>query len=150
MEVNYFTILCWFCHTSTCIHHRYTHVPHPKPSFLCPTRTIPLDRLSVPAPSIRYHAMNLDCRLVSHMILFMFQCHSHKSSQPLAFKMQGKLCFLIWELLHRYSQLKKIYQDYNKYIFLVCHVSIRINKNLLHLHLEQKVVINYSKQWPIS
>ena len=22
------TILYWFCHTSTCIRHRYTHVPH--------------------------------------------------------------------------------------------------------------------------
>ena len=32
LEVNYFTILYWFCHTSTWIHHRYTHVPHPEPS----------------------------------------------------------------------------------------------------------------------
>ena len=27
----YFTILYWFCHTSTWIHHRCTHVPHPEP-----------------------------------------------------------------------------------------------------------------------
>ena len=26
-----FTILYWFCHISTCIHHRYTRVPHPDP-----------------------------------------------------------------------------------------------------------------------
>ena len=32
MEVNYFTILYWFCHTSTCIRHRYTRVPHPEPT----------------------------------------------------------------------------------------------------------------------
>ena len=31
MEANYFTILYWFCHTSTWIHHRYTRVPHPEP-----------------------------------------------------------------------------------------------------------------------
>ena len=32
-----FTILYWFCHVSTWIHHRYTHVPHPEPSsFLLP------------------------------------------------------------------------------------------------------------------
>ena len=31
MEVNYFTILYWFCHTSTWICHRYTRVPHPEP-----------------------------------------------------------------------------------------------------------------------
>ena len=29
-----FTILYWFCHTSTWIHHRYTRVPHPEPSSL--------------------------------------------------------------------------------------------------------------------
>ena len=33
MEVNYFTILYWFCHTLTWIRHRYTHVPHPEPYF---------------------------------------------------------------------------------------------------------------------
>ena len=26
----YFTILYWFCHTSTCIRHGCTHVPHPE------------------------------------------------------------------------------------------------------------------------
>ena len=28
--IFYFTILYWFCHTSTWIHHRYTHVLHPE------------------------------------------------------------------------------------------------------------------------
>ena len=36
-----------------------------------------------PAPSIQYRASNLDWRLVSYMILYMFQCHSPKSSHPL-------------------------------------------------------------------
>ena len=31
MEVNYFTILYWFCHTSTWIRHRCTRVPNPEP-----------------------------------------------------------------------------------------------------------------------
>ena len=30
MEANYFTILYWFCHTSTWIRHGCTHVPHPE------------------------------------------------------------------------------------------------------------------------
>ena len=34
MEANYFTILYWFCHTSTWICHRYTRVPHPEPPSL--------------------------------------------------------------------------------------------------------------------
>jgi len=35
-----FTILYWFCHISTWIHHRYTRVPHPEPSSLLPPRTL--------------------------------------------------------------------------------------------------------------
>ena len=41
-----FTILYWFCHISTWIGHRYTHVPHPEPSSLLPPRTILLSRPS--------------------------------------------------------------------------------------------------------
>ena len=78
-----FTILYWFCHISTWIRHRYTCAPHPEPSSLLPPRTIPLGRPSAPAPSIQYRASNLDWRLVSYMILYMFQCHSPKSSHPL-------------------------------------------------------------------
>ena len=78
-----FTILYWFCHISKWIHHRYTRVPHPVPSSLLPPHTLPLGRPSAPAPSIQYRAWNLDWRLVSYMILYMFQCHSPKSSHPL-------------------------------------------------------------------
>ena len=39
-----FTVLYWFCHTSTCIRHRCTRVPHPEPFSLLPPRTIPLGR----------------------------------------------------------------------------------------------------------
>ena len=58
---------------------RYTRVPHPEPSPLLRPHTLPLGRPSAPAPSIQYHASNLDWRLVSYMILYMFQCHSPKS-----------------------------------------------------------------------
>ena len=60
-----FTILYWFCHTSTWIHHRYTRVPHPELSSLLPPRTIPLGHPSAPAPSIQCRASNLDWRLVA-------------------------------------------------------------------------------------
>ena len=78
-----FTILYWFCHISTWICHRYTRVPHPEASSLLPPHTIPLGGPSAPAPSIQYGTSNLDWQLVSYMILYMFQCHSPKSSQPL-------------------------------------------------------------------
>ena len=68
MEANYFTILYWFCHTSTWICHRCTCVPHPEPSSLLPPHPIPLGRPSALAPSIQYRASNLDWQLVSYMI----------------------------------------------------------------------------------
>ena len=50
----YFTILYWFCHTSTCICHECTRVPHPEPpSHLLPHR-IPLGPPSAPTPSFLY------------------------------------------------------------------------------------------------
>ena len=48
-----------------------------------PPHTIPLDCPSALAPSIQYCASNLDWQLVSYMIVYMFQCHSPKSSHPL-------------------------------------------------------------------
>ena len=43
----------------------WTHLPPPSP-------TLPLGRPSAPTPSIQYRASNLDWRLVSYMILYMF------------------------------------------------------------------------------
>ena len=79
----YCTILYWFCHTSTWIRHRCTHVPNPEPSSHLPSHTISLGHSSAPAPSILYPASNQDWLFISYMILYMFQCHSPKSSHPL-------------------------------------------------------------------
>ena len=87
-----FTTLYWFCHISTWIHHRYTCVPHPEHFSLLPPRIIPLGHPSAPAPSIQYHASNLDWWLVSYMILYMFRCHSPKSSHPLPLPQSPKDC----------------------------------------------------------
>ena len=59
---------------------------------LLPPHTIPLGRPSAPAPSIQYPASNLDWQLVSYMILYMFQCHSPKSSHPLPLPQSPKDC----------------------------------------------------------
>ena len=87
-----FTILYLFCHISKWICHRYTCVPHPEPSSLLPPHTIPLCRHSAPAPSIQYHASNLDWWLISYMILYIFQCHSPKSPHPLPLPQSPKDC----------------------------------------------------------
>ena len=94
-----FAILYWFCHISTWIHHRYTRVPQPESSSLLPPGTIPLGRPSVPAPSIQYHASNLGWRLISYMILYMFQCHSPKSSHPLSLTESKRLFYTSVSLL---------------------------------------------------
>ena len=92
MEANYFTILYWFCHTSTWIRHGCTRVPHPEPPSQLPPHTIPLGHPSAATQSILYHALNLDWRFVSHMILYMFQCHSPKSSHPRPLPQSPKDC----------------------------------------------------------
>ena len=90
--IFYFTILYWFCHTSTCICHGCTRVPHPEPPFHLPPHPIPLGHPSAPALSILYHASNLDWCFISHMILYMFQCHSPKSSHHCPFPQSPKDC----------------------------------------------------------
>ena len=57
-----------------------------------PPRTIHLGYPSAPAPSILYHALNLDWWFISYLILYMFQCHSPKSSHPLPLLQSPKDC----------------------------------------------------------
>ena len=79
----YFTILYWFCHTLTWIHHGCTCVhKHELPSHL-PPHNISLGHPRAPAPSMLYPASDIDWRFISYMIVYMFQCHSPKSSHPL-------------------------------------------------------------------
>ena len=87
----YFTILYWFCHTLTWIHHRCTWVPNPEPLSHHPLHIISLGHPSAPAPSILYPASNLDWWFVSYMIVYMFQCHSPKSSHPLPLPQSPKV-----------------------------------------------------------
>ncbi|ELR59675.1 hypothetical protein M91_14827, partial [Bos mutus] len=76
----------------------YTCVPHPEPSSLLPPCTIPLGHPSALAPSIQYRASNLDWRLISYMIFYMFQCHSPKSSHPLPLPQNNLECEVKWAL----------------------------------------------------
>ena len=87
-----FTILYWFCHKWTWICHRCTRVTHPEPLSHLPPHTIPLGHPSAQAPSIQYRTSNLDWRVVSFMILYMFQCHPPKLSYPLPLPQSPKDC----------------------------------------------------------
>ena len=92
LEVNYFIILYWFCHTSTWICHRCTRVAPPEPPSHFLPHTVPLSHPSAPAPSIQYPASNLDWRFISYMILYKFQRHSPKSSHPRPLPQSPKDC----------------------------------------------------------
>ena len=71
-----------FCHTLTWISHGCTCVSHPEyPSHL-PPHPIPLGCPSAPTLSALFHAWNLDWQSISHMVIYMFQCYSLKSSHP--------------------------------------------------------------------
>ena len=92
INLFYFTTLYWFCHTLTWICHECTCVPHPEPPSHLPSHTIPQGHTSAPALSTLYHASNLDWWLVSHMIFYMFQCHSPISSCPCPLPQSPKDC----------------------------------------------------------
>ena len=87
----YFTILYWFCHTLTWIHHECTWVPKHEPPSHLPPHIISLDHPHAPAPSILCAVSNIDWRFISYMIVYMFQCHSPKSSHPLPLPQSPKV-----------------------------------------------------------
>ena len=88
----YFTVLYWFCHTLTWIHHGCIQAPNPESPSHLPPHIISLDHPHAPAPSIVYPVSNIDWHFVSYMIVYMFQCHSPKSSHPLPLDHSPKVC----------------------------------------------------------
>ena len=59
----------------------YMCSPSWTPSYL-PPHLIPLGHPIAPAPRTLYHALKLDWRFISHMIIYMLQYHAPKSSHP--------------------------------------------------------------------
>ena len=99
ISLFYFTTLYWFCHTLTwwdracsgwhgcrpyidLIPSWVYMCSHSDPPSHLPPHPFPLGHPSAPASSILYHASNLDWWLISHMIIYMFQCHSPIYSHP--------------------------------------------------------------------
>ena len=83
-----------FCHTFTRISYRCTCVPHPELLSHLPPHPISEGRPSAPALSTLFHASNLDWRSISHMVIYMFQCQSLKSSHPRLLPQNPKVCSL--------------------------------------------------------
>ena len=79
-----------FCHTW--ISYGCTCVPHPvSPSHLSPY-PIPQGHPSALALSALSHASNLDWWPIPHMIIYMFQCYSLKSSHTCLLPQSPKVC----------------------------------------------------------
>ena len=83
-----------FCHTFTWISHRCTCIPHPEPPSHFPPHPIPQGCPNAPALSALSHASNLNWWSISHMVIYMFQCCSLKSSHPCLLPQSPKVCSL--------------------------------------------------------
>ena len=68
-----------------------TWVPNPEPPSHLPPHIISLDHPRAPAPNILYPVSNIDWQFVSYTIVYMFQCHSPKSSHPLPLPQSPKV-----------------------------------------------------------
>ena len=83
-----------FCHIFTGISHGCTCIPHAESPSHLPPQPIPQGHPSAPALSTLSHALKLDWRSISHMLICMFQCYSLKSSHPRLLPQSPKVCSL--------------------------------------------------------
>ena len=90
-----------FCHTLTWISHGFTCIPHPDPPSYLPLCPIPLGLPSAPAPSTCLRldawawagdASSLGWWSVSHLIVYLFQCCSLRTSHPCLLLQSPKVC----------------------------------------------------------
>ena len=95
MEGNYFTILWWFLPYIDMDQPWVYMCPPSRNSSYLPPHPIPLGCPSVLALSALFHASNLDRSSISHMVIYMFQCCSLKSSHTCLLPQSPKDCFYI-------------------------------------------------------
>ena len=72
--------------------------PHPEPPSHLPPNPIPPSCPRAPAVGVLLHALISHWSSVLHMVVYMFQCYSLKSSHPLLFQ-SPKVCSLPLGLL---------------------------------------------------
>ena len=111
------------------------------PSHLLPY-TISLGHPSAPAPSILYPALNLDWWFISYMILYMFQCHSPKSS-PTPTSHRVQTIFLNSIYMRKYTVLVFFFLAYfTLYNWLQFHPS---HQNWFHIWFPKFSFASYGK-----
>ena len=68
--------------------------PYPEPPSHLSPHPIPLGCPRAPALRALLHALNLHWASILHMVMYMFQCYSLKSSHPLLLPLSPKVCSL--------------------------------------------------------
>ena len=99
--IYYFFIFNWristlqycdgFCHTATWISHRHIYVfPLLNPDSHLPPQLIPSGCHRTPALRAMHHTSNSHWLSILHMVMYMFQCYTLKSSHPLLLPLSPK------------------------------------------------------------
>ena len=103
----------------------YMCSPSWTPSHLLP-HPIPQGHPSAPALSTLSHASNLDWRSVSHMIIYMFQYYSLKSSHPRLLPQSPKYCSMFYTSVSLLlSRIQGYHYHISKFHVCVCIVTIK-------------------------
>ena len=102
----------------------WTPLPPPSPSH-------PYGSSQCTSPEHVSHASNLGWQSVSHLIIYMFQCCSLRSSHPLLLPLSPKIC-LLHCLAHRYY-LSRFHMH-----VLVCKICLSFS-DLLHSSLYNRL-----------
>ena len=77
--------------------------PHPEPTSHLPPHSIPLGCPRAPALSALLHASNLHWPSILHVVIYMFQCYSLKSSHPCLLPHSPKVYSLHLCLFHCFA-----------------------------------------------
>ena len=100
--------------------------PYPEPLSHLPPHSIPLGCPRAPALGAQLHASNLHWASILHMVMYMFQCYSLKSSHPLLLPLSLKVCSLHMCLLSCPALLKMCSFFFNSYCFIVVHTYLHL------------------------
>ena len=94
LKANYFTTLLWFL-SYTDMNQLWVYMCPPSWAPLLPASpSLPSGSSQCSSPSTMSHASNLNWRSVPHMIIYMFQCYSLKSSHARLLPHSPKDCSL--------------------------------------------------------
>ena len=108
-----------FCHMLTWISQGCTCVSHPEATSHLPPHPIPQSHPSALALRPLSHASNLDWQSISHIIIYMFQCYSLKSSHPCLLPQKSVLYICVsFAVLHIGSLLT--YFKFHIYALIYC------------------------------